>query len=78
MQKLPGKERGAAISCCIDSYQPFDGTIRAIFQDVTFKSHTDVLVFIVFFFPRSLLVHLHHMHNLIDKEKELLARSWNP
>ena len=50
MQKLPGKERGAAISCCIDSYQPFDGMIRAIFEDVTFKSHTDVLVFIVCFF----------------------------
>lgn len=77
MQKLPGKERGAAISCCTGSYQPSDGMIRAIFEDVTFKSHTDVLVFIVFF-PRSLLVHLHHMHNLIDKEKELLARSWNP
>ena len=54
MQKLPGKERGAAISCCIDSYQPFDGTIRAIFEDVTFKSHTDVLVFIVFFFSSVL------------------------
>ena len=77
MQKLPGKERGAAISCCIGSYQPVDGMIRAIFEDVTFKFHTDVLVFIVFF-PRYLLVHLHHMHNLIDKEKELLARSWNP
>lgn len=75
MQKLPGKERGAAISCCISSYQPSDGMIRAIFEDVTFKSHTDVLVFIVFL-PRSLLVH--YMHNLIDKEKELLARSWNP
>lgn len=49
MQKLPGKERGAAISCCIGSYQPVDEMIRAIFEDVTFKFRTDVLVFIVFF-----------------------------